>query len=243
MKKRTVILSLIMLSITLLFAVSAYSEKDPFRDLGKQQAEAQQKYSEDDVVAIANGQPILRADYESQLAEMNHANIKTDKILKDAAEFPEAQEKIYKHKKLGDKFSPEAKVLANVLSQELMYQEALRKGLEVSKEEIKQHIDLAKENMKTIRSKDTQFDEFVITIGEDKYLDKILPQKINQLLLISKLKAEITEGVPPGEINSEWLLYRASLIREADIELIDPTLTSATVEEAADSLEELANLK
>ncbi|KUK10375.1 MAG: hypothetical protein XD50_1346 [Clostridia bacterium 41_269] len=243
MKRRATISSLIILAITLLLAVSAYSENDPFRTLGKQQAEALQKYSEDDVVALANGQPILRADYEYQLAEMKYANVKADKILKDAAEFPQAQEKILKHKQLGEKFSPEAKALANVLSRELMYQEALKKGLKVSEEEIKDYIDWAKENMKMVRSKDAQFNEFVNTIGEDKYLEEILPKKAKQLLLISKLKKQITEGVSPDNINSEWLLYQASLIKKADIELIDPTLTSATVEEAAKSLEALANLK
>jgi hypothetical protein len=243
MKKKAAVILILSLSVTLLFGVSAYSKGDPFRDLGKQKAEVLMNSSEKDAVAQVNGQPILCTDYDLELIEIGVAEAKAEKNLRDAAELPLAQKKIEEHKRLVDRFSSEAKALAHVLSKELTYQEALKKGFVVSDEEINEYLDWVKENMETFKSDDPEFDDFVSTIGEDTYLKEILPNEMKKWFVIGKLKAEITNGLSISEANKEWCLYKASLIREADIELIDPALSSSTVEEAADVIEAFADFR
>ena len=61
---------------------------------------------------------------------------------------------------------------------------------------------------------------------------------------IGKLKAKVTEGLSIVS-RQKMGLYRASLLREADadIELIDPALSSSTVGEAANLIETFANFE
>jgi hypothetical protein len=243
MKKKIAVVLILSLSVTFLLAVSVYSKGDPFLDLGKQKAEVLINSSEKDVIAKVNGQPILRVDYDLSLKEISVSEVQAEKNLRDAAELPLIQEKIEELKQLSARYSPEARALAHILSKELTYQEALKKGFVVSEEEIKEYCDWVKENMETARSDNPEFNEFVGTIGEDTYLKEILPNIMKKSLAIGKLKAEMNKGISISEANKRWHLYSASLIKEADIELIDPELRSSMVEEAVDVIEAFADFE
>ena len=62
-------------------------------------------------------------------------------------------------------------------------------------------------------------------------------------MAIGKLKAEMSKDLSTTEANKKWHLYSASLIKEADIELIDPELDSSMVDEAIDVIQAFANFE
>ena len=152
MKNKIIVILILSLSVTFIIAASVHSKRNPSPNLGKQKAEVLMDSSEKDVIAKVNGQPVLRVDFELGLKEISVSEAQVEKNLGDAAELPLIQEKIKELKQLSDRYSPEARALAHVLSKELTYQEALKKGFVASDEEVKEYCDWVKENMETARS-------------------------------------------------------------------------------------------